>query len=209
MHILSHAHALNEINSGSQEALPNARKALALTHPILPPAMEVFLRQVSLDLLDDKASFNENIERQEISALVRTRMQDLGLPVQDYDEVSDKRHSLSYVIINPNCDLPLEEGDIIFLIRPSPISSKRIFLKHGSVRIKTPRTSCRDNSRGGGRSKTSSFRLNFSSQKSESVPCQENGGLTPPQQQDPSSQLECSVHVTAATPSSTSRGTIV
>ncbi|CAN7975449.1 unnamed protein product, partial [Ixodes persulcatus] len=68
---------------------------------------------VSLDLLDDKASFNENIERQEISTLVRTRMQDLGLPVQDYDEVSDKRHSLSYVIINPNCDLPLEEGDIM------------------------------------------------------------------------------------------------
>ncbi|XP_040072110.2 potassium channel subfamily T member 2 [Ixodes scapularis] len=181
---------------------------------------------VSLDLLDDKASFNENIERQEISTLVRTRMQDLGLPVQDYDEVSDKRHSLSYVIINPNCDLPLEEGDIIFLIRPSPISSKRIFLKHGSVRIKSPRPSRRENSRDGGgaaaasarsrASKTSSFRLNFSSHKSESVPLQENGGLTPPhqqriqrQEQDTSLQSECSVHVTAATPSATSHGTIV
>ncbi|CAN7994306.1 unnamed protein product, partial [Ixodes hexagonus] len=194
-----------------------------------PEGSAVFLQQVSLDLLDDKASFNENIERQEISTLVRTRMQDLGLPVQDYDEVSDKRHSLSYVIINPNCDLPLEEGDIIFLIRPSPISSKRIFLKHGSVRIKSPRPSRRENSRDGGgggaagaagagsrASKTSSFRLNFSSHKSESVPLQENGGLTPPhqqrqqrQEQDSSLQSECSVHVTAATPSTTGQGTIV
>ncbi|XP_075735912.1 slowpoke 2 isoform X3 [Rhipicephalus microplus] len=165
---------------------------------------------VSLDLLDDKATFNENIERQEIGTLVRTRMQDLGLPVQDYDEVSDKRHSLSYVIINPNCDLPLEEGDIIFLIRPSPISGKRIFLKHGSVRIKTPRPSRRENPSTRGRSKPS-FRLNFSASKSDSLPVQENGGLSPPKppQDTAVEQSECSVHVTAATPSSTGQGTIV
>lgn len=168
---------------------------------------------VPLDLLDDKATFNENIERQEISTLVRTRMQDLGLPVQDYDEVSDKRHSLSYVIINPNCDLPLEEGDIIFLIRPSPISGRRIFLKHGSVRIKTPRPSRRENAstRGSARSKTSSFRLNFGAHKADSLPVQENGGLSPPkpQPQETAVESECSVHVTAATPSSTGQGTIV
>ncbi|KAK8775404.1 hypothetical protein V5799_031251 [Amblyomma americanum] len=132
-------------------------------------------------------------------------MQDLGLPVQDYDEVSDKRHSLSYVIINPNCDLPLEEGDIIFLIRPSPISGKRIFLKHGSVRIKTPRPSRRENpsSRGSGRSKTPSFRLNFGAHKADSLPVQENGGLTPPKppQETAIEVVVClSLHVVYACP---------
>ncbi|XP_064458746.1 potassium channel subfamily T member 2-like isoform X4 [Ornithodoros turicata] len=168
---------------------------------------------VSLDLLDDKATFNENIERQEISTLVRTRMQDLGLPVQDYDEVSDRRHSLSYVIINPNCDLPLEEGDIIFVIRPSPISGKRIFLKHGSVRIKTPRASRRENTRGG-RPKPSSLKLNLPPADAETP--KENGGLTPPQNDDalppappPAQHEPIPVHVTAATPSSITHGTIV
>lgn len=177
-----------------------------------PEGSTVFVEQVSLDLMDDKATFNENIERQEISTLVRTRMQDLGLPVQDYDEVSDRRHSLSYVIINPNCDLPLEEGDIIFVIRPSPISSKRIFLKHGSVRIKTPLAKRRENTRGG-RSKGPSLRLNLPSADSE--PPRENGGLTPPQQESTPAQARTEheavipVMVTAATPSSTNHGTIV
>ncbi|RWS11617.1 potassium channel subfamily T member 2-like protein, partial [Dinothrombium tinctorium] len=77
------------------------------------------------------------IERQEISNLVRNRMQDLGLPIEDYDDVSEKRHSLSFVIINPSCDLKLEEGDIIYLIRPSPIKSKKTFLTRGnSIRNK-------------------------------------------------------------------------
>ncbi|XP_074602047.1 potassium channel subfamily T member 2-like isoform X2 [Brevipalpus obovatus] len=77
------------------------------------------------------------IERQEICNLVRNRMQDIGLPIEDYDDVSEKRSSLSYVIINPSCDLPLEEGDFIYIIRPSPIKSKKTFLTRGnSTRMK-------------------------------------------------------------------------
>lgn len=95
--------------------------------------------QISLDLdHDDQTAVKTDIERQEISNLVKNRMQDLCLPTEDYDDVSEKRNSLSYVIINPSCDLKLEEGDIIFLIRPSPISSKKIFLTRGSIRIKSP-----------------------------------------------------------------------
>jgi potassium channel subfamily T protein 1 len=53
------------------------------------------------------------IERAEIANLVRSRMDSLGIDTIDYDDVSEKRGSLSYVIINPSCDLKLEEGDIM------------------------------------------------------------------------------------------------
>ena len=35
--------------------------------------------------------------------------------MEDYDDVSEKRGSISYVIINPSCDLKLEEGDIVYV----------------------------------------------------------------------------------------------
>lgn len=38
-----------------------------------------------------------------------------ALPPEDYDDVSEKRNSLSFVIINPSCDLRLEEGDIVYV----------------------------------------------------------------------------------------------
>ncbi|KAI1290456.1 Potassium channel subfamily T member 1 [Halotydeus destructor] len=76
------------------------------------------------------------LERQEITNLVKNRMEDLGFSAEDYDDVSEKRSSLSYVMINPNCDLKLEEGDIIYLIRPSPIRTQKTFITRGnSVRI--------------------------------------------------------------------------
>lgn len=65
--------------------------------------------------VDDEAKDNhaEMIERAEIANLVRSRMESLNLPPRDYGDVSEKRSSLSYVIINPSCDLKLEEGDIM------------------------------------------------------------------------------------------------
>ena len=55
------------------------------------------------------------------------------------DHCSEKRTELSYVIINPNCDLKLEEGDIIYIIKPSPVNSKKMFLtRGGSIRSKSP-----------------------------------------------------------------------
>lgn len=61
-------------------------------------------------------------------------MESLNLPGVDYDDVSEKRNSLSYVIINPSCDLKLEEGDIIYLVRPSPFSAQKTFERHNSRR---------------------------------------------------------------------------
>lgn len=46
--------------------------------------------------------------------------------------MSEKRSTLSYVIINPSCDLKLEEGDVIYLIRPSPIKNRKTFLTRGN-----------------------------------------------------------------------------
>lgn len=63
---------------------------------------------------DDARDNHDNlIERAEIVNLVRSRMDSLSLPAVDHEEVSEKRSSLSYVIINPSCDLKLEEGDIV------------------------------------------------------------------------------------------------
>lgn len=86
--------------------------------------------------MSDEARDNhaEQIERAEIANLVRSRMENLNLPTVDYDDVSEKRNNLSYVIINPSCDLKLEEGDIIYLVRPSPFSAQKTFERHNSRR---------------------------------------------------------------------------
>jgi potassium channel subfamily T protein 1 len=65
--------------------------------------------------MTDEARDNHTqmIERAEIANLVRSRMESLNLPGADYNDVSEKRSNLSYVIINPSCDLKLEEGDIM------------------------------------------------------------------------------------------------
>lgn len=86
--------------------------------------------------IGDEARDNhaQQIERAEIANLVRSRMESLNLPTADYDDVSEKRNSLSYVIINPSCDLKLEEGDIVYLVRPSPFSAQKTFERHNSRR---------------------------------------------------------------------------
>ncbi|GFO00638.1 potassium channel subfamily t member 1 [Plakobranchus ocellatus] len=61
-------------------------------------------------------------ERQEIIQMVKCRMQTQGLPLEDYNDVSDRRSTISYVIINPSYDLKLELGDIVYVIRPSSLS---------------------------------------------------------------------------------------
>jgi len=63
---------------------------------------------------DARDNHSQQIERAEIANLVRSRMDSLNLPPFDYDDVTEKRSSLSYVIINPSCDLKLEEGDIMY-----------------------------------------------------------------------------------------------
>lgn len=93
------------------------------------------LPQYSVSLGEEaRDNHTQQIERAEIANLVRSRMESLNLPVADYDDVSEKRNSLSYVIINPSCDLKLEEGDIVYLVRPSPFSAQKTFERHNSRR---------------------------------------------------------------------------
>ncbi|KAK9882011.1 hypothetical protein WA026_018862 [Henosepilachna vigintioctopunctata] len=89
----------------------------------------------SVNMTDEaKDNHEQQIERAEIANLVRSRMESLNLPAVDYNDVSEKRNNLSYVIINPSCDLKLEEGDIIYLVRPSPFSAQKTFERHNSRR---------------------------------------------------------------------------
>lgn len=75
---------------------------------------ETQTKQYSINMADEaRDNHMQQIERAEIANLVRSRMESLNLPSIDYDDVSEKRNHLSYVIINPSCDLKLEEGDIM------------------------------------------------------------------------------------------------
>jgi hypothetical protein len=76
--------------------------------------VSLLMSQYSVNLVDEaRDNHTQMIERAEIANLVRSRMESLNLPGIDYMDVSEKRNSLSYVIINPSCDLKLEEGDIM------------------------------------------------------------------------------------------------
>uniref|UniRef100_H2UA63 Potassium sodium-activated channel subfamily T member 2b n=1 Tax=Takifugu rubripes TaxID=31033 RepID=H2UA63_TAKRU len=61
-------------------------------------------------------------ERQELNALVRTRMKHLGLSPTGFNGMTDQGNRLSYILINPSPDTRLELHDIVYLIRPDPLS---------------------------------------------------------------------------------------
>ncbi|XP_048846562.1 potassium channel subfamily T member 2 [Brienomyrus brachyistius] len=61
-------------------------------------------------------------ERQELNALVRTRMKHLGLSPSGYNGMTDQCNTLSYILINPSPDTRLELHDVVYLIRPDPLS---------------------------------------------------------------------------------------
>ncbi|KAM8929904.1 potassium channel subfamily T member 2 isoform 2-T2 [Pelodytes ibericus] len=61
-------------------------------------------------------------ERQELAELVKNRMKHLGLSTTGYDEMNDQQNTLSYILINPSPDTRLELSDVVYLIRPDPLS---------------------------------------------------------------------------------------
>uniref|UniRef100_A0A3P8QWE1 RCK N-terminal domain-containing protein n=1 Tax=Astatotilapia calliptera TaxID=8154 RepID=A0A3P8QWE1_ASTCA len=61
-------------------------------------------------------------ERQELNALVRTRMKHLGLSPSGFNGMTDQGNRLSYILINPPPDTRLELHDVVYLIRPDPLS---------------------------------------------------------------------------------------
>ncbi|EEB19234.1 conserved hypothetical protein [Pediculus humanus corporis] len=91
--------------------------------------------EYSIDETRENFAHSQQIERAEIANLVRSRMESLNVTTADYDhEAMDKPSRISYVIINPSCDLKLHEGDIIYLVRPSPFSAQKTFERHNSRR---------------------------------------------------------------------------
>ncbi|VDM40732.1 unnamed protein product [Toxocara canis] len=58
--------------------------------------------------------------RREISELVQSRMQRLGMANSHY-VYDERRATISFVIINPSFDIDLEAGDIIYVLR-APVS---------------------------------------------------------------------------------------
>uniref|UniRef100_A0A914YRD4 Uncharacterized protein n=1 Tax=Panagrolaimus superbus TaxID=310955 RepID=A0A914YRD4_9BILA len=84
-------------------------------------------------------SFSGNDPKQtqrKMVALVKARMQTLGMSIDDYTEetTTNKPKTLSYVIINPPRELELEDGDIVYVLR-APVKedarSKRINPRRG------------------------------------------------------------------------------
>ncbi|XP_034449187.1 potassium channel subfamily T member 2 isoform X2 [Hippoglossus hippoglossus] len=61
-------------------------------------------------------------ERQELNALVQTRMKHLGLSPTGFNGMTDQGNRLSYILINPSPDTRLELHDVVYLIRPDPLS---------------------------------------------------------------------------------------
>nr|XP_055042373.1 potassium channel subfamily T member 2 isoform X1 [Misgurnus anguillicaudatus] len=62
-------------------------------------------------------------ERQELNALVRTRMKHLGLSPSGFNGMTDQGNRLSYILINPSPDTRLELHDVVYLIRPDLLSA--------------------------------------------------------------------------------------
>ncbi|XP_051734671.1 potassium channel subfamily T member 1 isoform X1 [Ctenopharyngodon idella] len=97
----------------------------------------------SLSSIQQRLGVLRRSEREELTELVRNRMQHLGLHTAGYkdvtnltasdvmnrvnlgylqDELNDQQNSISYVLINPAPDTLLQLNDVVFLIRPDPLA---------------------------------------------------------------------------------------
>ncbi|KAK1153820.1 potassium channel subfamily T member 2-like [Acipenser oxyrinchus oxyrinchus] len=73
-------------------------------------------------ITQQRMSLFRRSERQELNSLVKNRMKHLGLSPSGYNEMTDHSNTLSYILINPSPDTQLELHDVVYLIRPDPLS---------------------------------------------------------------------------------------
>ncbi|XP_041091745.1 potassium channel subfamily T member 2 isoform X2 [Polyodon spathula] len=73
-------------------------------------------------ITQQRMSLFRRSERQELNSLVKNRMKHLGLSPSGYNEMTDHGNTLSYILINPSPDTQLELHDVVYLIRPDPLS---------------------------------------------------------------------------------------
>lgn len=76
---------------------------------------------IDRDYVSQSQQVSVEIEKQEIANLVRNRMKNFGIPQEVEDRNANSSEQLSYVIVNPERDLLLQEGDIIYIIKQANI----------------------------------------------------------------------------------------
>ncbi|XP_073443645.1 queuine tRNA-ribosyltransferase catalytic subunit 1 isoform X4 [Dendrobates tinctorius] len=79
-------------------------------------------KSASERISQQRMSLYRRSERQELNALVKTRMKHLGLSTAEYMDIMDTDNALSYILINPSPDTKLELNDVVYLIRPDPLT---------------------------------------------------------------------------------------
>ncbi|XP_077326394.1 potassium channel subfamily T member 2-like isoform X2 [Lithobates pipiens] len=79
-------------------------------------------KSASERISQQRMSLYRRSERQELNALVKTRMKHLGLSTAEYMDIMDTDNSVSYILINPPPDTKLELNDVVYLIRPDPLT---------------------------------------------------------------------------------------
>uniref|UniRef100_A0A8C1UC04 Potassium channel, subfamily T, member 1 n=1 Tax=Cyprinus carpio TaxID=7962 RepID=A0A8C1UC04_CYPCA len=69
----------------------------------------------SLSSIQQRLGVLRRSEREELTELVRNRMQHLGLHTAGYNELNDQQNSISYVLINPAPDTLLQLNDVVYV----------------------------------------------------------------------------------------------
>uniref|UniRef100_A0A3Q3GEW5 Potassium channel subfamily T member 2-like n=1 Tax=Labrus bergylta TaxID=56723 RepID=A0A3Q3GEW5_9LABR len=113
-------------NSTSSE--PISTSSHSSDHPLLRRKSMQWARRLSRKggraprISQQRLTLFRRSERQELNALVRTRMKHLGLSPTGFNGMTDQGNRLSYILINPSPDTRLELHDVVYLIRPDPLS---------------------------------------------------------------------------------------
>uniref|UniRef100_A0A8C1TJQ2 RCK N-terminal domain-containing protein n=1 Tax=Cyprinus carpio TaxID=7962 RepID=A0A8C1TJQ2_CYPCA len=137
-------------NSTSSEPPSSSSSSQAMDHPLLRRKSMQWARRLSRKggrassgakgvgsaaerISQQRLNLFRRSERQELNALVRTRMKHLGLSPSGFSEffcpalltsdgMTDQGNRLSYILINPSPDTRLELHDVVYLIRPDLLS---------------------------------------------------------------------------------------
>ncbi|XP_059414782.1 potassium channel subfamily T member 2-like isoform X1 [Carassius carassius] len=126
-------------NSTSSEPPSSSSSSQAMDHPLLRRKSMQWARRLSRKggrgfsgakgvgsaaerISQQRLNLFRRSERQELNALVRTRMKHLGLSPSGFNGMTDQGNRLSYILINPSPDTHLELHDVVYLIRPDLLS---------------------------------------------------------------------------------------
>ncbi|XP_056088565.1 potassium channel subfamily T member 2 isoform X1 [Rhinichthys klamathensis goyatoka] len=140
---------LHRNSTSSEPPSSSSSSSQAMDHPLLRRKSMQWARRLSRKggrgssgakgvgsaaerISQQRLSLFRRSERQELNALVRTRMKHLGLSPSGFKSESERAllpngmtdpgNRLSYILINPSPDTRLELHDVVYLIRPDLLS---------------------------------------------------------------------------------------